>query len=55
MTQMIQFVRTIVAGVKQGAIAAWDDMRWYIIIMGTIAIVWLAYRAISSLIRKIRQ
>ena len=51
---MLQFFRTIIAGVKQGTIAAWEDMKWYIIIMGTILIVYLAYKAIFKLITKKR-
>ena len=46
---MIQFVKTLIAGIKEGAIAAWYDLKWYICIMAIILVVYLAFSAIKKI------
>jgi hypothetical protein len=48
----MDFIRTLIIGIKQGAIAAWYDLKWYIIIMGTILILAVAYNALKTLLRR---
>lgn len=48
---MIQFFKTLVAGIKEGAIAAWYDLKWYICIMAIILIVYLAFTIIKKIIK----
>lgn len=50
---MTTFINTLIEGTKQGAIAAWYDLKWYIIIMGTILILALAYKALKFLYQKL--
>ena len=48
----MDFIRTIIIGVKQGANAAWYDLKWYIIIMGIILILAIGYNMIQSFLRR---
>ena len=48
----MDFIRTLIIGFKQGAIAAWYDMKWYIIIMGIILILAIGYNMIQSFLRR---
>ncbi len=48
---MIQFFKTLVAGIKEGAIAAWYDLKWYICIMAIILVVYLAFTIIKKIIK----
>jgi hypothetical protein len=48
---MIQFLKTLVAGIKEGAIAAWYDMKWYICIMAIILVVYLTFSTIKKYIK----
>lgn len=45
---MGDFFKTLMAGIKEGAIAAWYDLRWYICTMAIILVVYLAYSAIRK-------
>ena len=47
------FFRTMFTGIKEGAIAAWYDLRWYICIMAIILVVYLAFTAVKKLFNKI--
>ena len=49
---MIQFVKTLFTGIKEGAIAAWYDMKWYICIMAIVLVVYLAIDALKKLFNK---
>lgn len=46
---MIQFFETLIAGIKEGAIAAWYDLRWYICIMAIVLVVYLGFKAVKKL------
>jgi hypothetical protein len=48
---MIQFFKTLVAGIKEGAIAAWYDLKWYICIMAIILVVYLAFTIVKKIIK----
>lgn len=48
---MIQFFRTLFTGIKEGAIAAWYDLRWYICIMAIVLVVYLAFTAVKKLFK----
>ena len=48
---MIQFFKTLIAGVKEGAIAAWYDLKWYICIMAIILVVYLVFSTIKKFIK----
>ena len=48
---MIQFFKTLIAGIKEGAIAAWYDLRWYICVMAIILVVYLAFMAVKKLFK----
>ena len=45
---MMTFFKTLFTGIKQGAIAAWYDLRWYICIMAIILVVYLLYSEIKK-------
>lgn len=38
---MTEFFKTLFTGIKEGAIAAWYDLKWYICIMAIILVVYL--------------
>lgn len=46
------FFRTMFTGIKEGAIAAWYDLRWYICIMAIVLVVYLAINALKKLFNK---
>jgi hypothetical protein len=48
---MIQFFRTLFTGIKEGAIAAWYDLRWYICVMAIVLVVYLAFTAVKKLFK----
>ena len=49
---MWQFFETLFAGIKQGTIAAWYDMKWYLCIMGCVLLVYLVYSTIKKYLQK---
>ena len=49
---MIQFFKTLFTGIKEGAIAAWYDMKWYICFIATVLVVYLAIDALKKLFKK---
>ena len=49
---MMELIKTLIAGIKQGTIAAWYDLKEYIIVMGAILILYLAYSYIRAYISK---
>ena len=49
------FFKTMIEGIKQGAIAAWYDMKWYIIIMVGILVVYLLYSVIKTFIARMQK
>ncbi len=49
---MMELIKTLIAGIKQGAIAAWYDLKEYIIVMGAILVLYLAYSYIRAYISK---
>ena len=46
------FFKTLFTGIKEGAIAAWYDMKWYICIMAIVLVVYLAIDALKKLFNK---
>jgi hypothetical protein len=46
------FFKTLIAGIKEGAIAAWYDLRWYICTMAIILVLYLAYTYVKKLFHK---
>ena len=46
---MIEFFKTLFTGIKEGAIAAWYDLRWYICIMAIVLVVYLAIKAVKKI------
>ena len=48
---MTEFFRTLFAGIKEGAIAAWYDMKWYICIMAVVLVVYLAFKAVTKIFK----
>ena len=51
---MIQFFKTLIAGIKEGAIAAWYDLHDYFVMMAIILAVYFAIVLIKRLLRKFR-
>jgi hypothetical protein len=49
---MIDFFKTLFTGIKEGAIAAWYDLRWYLCVMAIILVVYLAFKAVKKCLRK---
>lgn len=49
---MPQFFKTLFAGIKEGAIAAWYDMKWYICIMAIVLVVYLTFKVFTKLFNK---
>jgi len=45
------FFKTLIAGIKEGAIAAWYDLRWYICVMAIILVVYLAFTTLKKLFK----
>ena len=48
---MVQFFKTMISGIKEGAIAAWYDLRWYICIIAIVLVVYLAFKAVKKLFK----
>ena len=48
------FFKTIFEGIKQGSIAAWHDMKWYICGAAILLVLYLSYTFVRQLIDKIR-
>ena len=48
---MVQFFKTLISGIKEGAIAAWYDLRWYICIIAIVLVVYLAFKAVKKLFK----
>lgn len=46
------FFKTIFEGIKQGSIAAWHDMKWYICGATILLALYLAYTYVRELIDK---
>lgn len=42
------FFKTLISGIKEGAIAAWYDLRWYLCIMAIVLVVYLIYKAVKK-------
>ena len=53
-TSMIQFFKTLIAGIKEGAIAAWYDLHDYFVMMAIILAIYFAVILIKRLLRKFR-
>ena len=49
---MIQFFKTLIAGIKEGAIAAWYDLRWYVCIMAIVLVAYLAFSKLKEILKK---
>ena len=49
------FFKTMIEGIKQGVIAAWYDMKWYIIIMVGILVAYLLFSAVKSFIARMQK
>ena len=45
---MTLFFKTLFAGIKEGAIAAWYDMRWYICAMAIVLVAYLLYTKVKE-------
>ena len=46
------FFKTLFAGIKEGAIAAWYDLRWYICTMAVVLVVYLLYSKAKQFFQK---
>ena len=46
------FFKTLFEGIKQGTIAAWHDMKWYICGAAILLVLYLAYTYVRGLIDK---
>ena len=42
------FFKTLFSGIKEGAIAAWYDLRWYLCIMAIVLVVFLIIKAVKK-------
>ena len=42
------FFKTLFSGTKEGAIAAWYDLRWYLCIMAIVLVVFLIIKAVKK-------
>ena len=45
---MVLFFKTLFAGIKEGAIAAWYDLRWYLLTMAIVLVVYLIYSTLKA-------
>jgi hypothetical protein len=48
---MTTFFKTLIAGIKEGAIAAWYDLKWYICVMGIVLVVYLAFTMVKKIFK----
>ena len=48
---MTTFFKTLIAGIKEGAIAAWYDLKWYICIMAVVLVVYLAFTMVKKIFK----
>ena len=48
------FFKTLFEGMRQGTIAAWHDMKWYICGAAILLVLYLAYTYVRGLIDKFR-
>ena len=48
------FFKTLFEGIKQGTIAAWHDMKWYICGAAILLVLYLGYTYVRGLIDKFR-
>jgi len=48
------FFKTLFSGIKEGAIAAWYDLRWYLCMMAVVLVVYLGVSAIRKHLRQKR-
>ena len=49
---MMTFFKTLIAGIKEGAIAAWYDLKWYIFIMAVVLVVYLTFSTLKRIFKK---
>ena len=52
---MIDFIKTLAKGVKEGTIAAWYDLKEYFYMMAIILVIYFAYLAIQHLVKKVKK
>ena len=45
---MVLFFKTLFAGIKEGAIAAWYDLRWYLLFMAFVFVVYKLYTILTA-------
>ena len=46
------FFKTLFPGLKEGTIAAWYDLRWYICAMAAVLVVYLLYWKVKEFFQK---
>ena len=46
------FFKTLFTGIKEGTIAAWYDLRWYICTMAVILVVYLLFSKVKEFFQK---
>ena len=40
---MVLFFKTLFEGIKEGVIAAWYDLRWYLLLMAVVFVIYKLY------------
>ncbi len=45
---MVLFFKTLFAGIKEGAIAAWYDLRWYLLFMAVVFVVYELFTMLKA-------
>ena len=45
---MALFFKTLFSGIKEGAIAAWYDLRWYLLFMAFVFVVYKLYTILKA-------
>ena len=52
---MIELIKTIAKGIKEGTIAAWYDLKDYFYMMAIILVIYIAFVAILRLIKMMKK
>ena len=52
---MIELIKTIAKGIKEGTIAAWYDLQDYFVMMAIILVIYITFVAIHRLIKMIKK
>ena len=52
---MIELIKTLAKGIKEGTIAAWYDLKDYFVMMAIVLVIYLAFVAILRLIKMMKR